>query len=237
MRRLACLIAALTAAWLAASAPARAHILVTIDKYAQRMTVTVDGDPRYVWPVATGIARYDTPNGRYRPFRMERKHFSRQWDWAPMPYSIFFTKQGHAIHGTSHTISGAPASHGCVRLSVEHAATLWRLVKAQGMKNVRVELDGRIPTHTELAARRARGDDTVADVAVDPAAGDPTELAAAEPEPEDAREDAREVPRVGHGWARYRAGRHTYYYRVDPPEMRRIYRRVYRLYRSFRFPW
>ena len=30
-------------------------------------------------------------------------HFSEEWDDAPMPYSIFFTKKGHAIHGTNHT--------------------------------------------------------------------------------------------------------------------------------------
>ncbi len=45
------------------------------------------------------------------------------------PYSIFFTKQGHAIHGTNHKIDGEAHSHGCVRLSVQHAAILWGLVK------------------------------------------------------------------------------------------------------------
>lgn len=213
MRRLSFLLALLAAAWLSAPAPARANIVIAIDKNAQRMTVTVDGDPRYVWPVATGVARYDTPNGQYTPFRMERKHFSREWDDAPMPYSIFFTKQGHAIHGTNHRISGAPASHGCVRLSVAHAARLWKLVKAEGMANVRVELEGKIPTRTELAARRAGGDKADVTGAVDPADS-----------------HAREIPRVGHGWAAYRQGGRTYYYRVRPREVRRVYRRVYRYY-------
>jgi hypothetical protein len=26
--------------------------------------------------------------------------YSKQWDNAPMPHSIFFMKDGHAIHGT-----------------------------------------------------------------------------------------------------------------------------------------
>ena len=42
---------------------ARANIVVTIDKTTQQMSVAVDGAPRYVWPVSTGRAGYDTPNG------------------------------------------------------------------------------------------------------------------------------------------------------------------------------
>ena len=34
-----------------------------------------------------------------------------------MPYSVFFTMKGHAIHGTNHSSLGHPASHGCIRLS------------------------------------------------------------------------------------------------------------------------
>ena len=55
------------------------------------MTVADDGTVLYTWPVSTGMADYDTPTGEFKPFRMERDHFSREWDDAPMPYSIFFT--------------------------------------------------------------------------------------------------------------------------------------------------
>jgi L,D-transpeptidase catalytic domain len=42
---------------------------------------------------------------------------------------VFFTKEGHAIHGTYEVKRlGKPASHGCVRLSTENAATLYALV-------------------------------------------------------------------------------------------------------------
>src|SRR6185295_12445927 len=34
--------------------PARAGVVVHIDKYAQRMAVSIDGYPRYNWPVSTG---------------------------------------------------------------------------------------------------------------------------------------------------------------------------------------
>jgi L,D-transpeptidase-like protein len=83
-----------------AAAPARAELTIQVDKAAQKMTVTVEGAERYVWPVSTGMADYDTPAGEFKPFRMEKTHFSREWDDAPMPHSIFFTHEGHAIHGS-----------------------------------------------------------------------------------------------------------------------------------------
>ncbi len=116
---------------------------ITINKVAQKMTVRVDGDTEYVWPVSTGAARYETPSGNFRPFRMEAEHFSKEWDDAPMPHSIFFTPRGHAIHGSFYTKSlGRRASHGCVRLAPENAATLFALVEDAGMSNTRVVLKG-----------------------------------------------------------------------------------------------
>ena len=125
--------------------PASASLLIEIDKSSQRMTVSQDGAHLFTWPVSTGVSRYDTPGGSYTPFRMERDHFRREWDDAPMPNSIFFTRRGHAIHGTSHTSIGRPASHGCVRLSVENSRMLFDLVKREGLNNTRVVLYGAIP--------------------------------------------------------------------------------------------
>jgi len=137
---------ALFAAALVLASPARADLVITVDKSAQQMTVADDGTVLYNWPVSTGMADYDTPTGEFKPFRMERDHFSREWDDAPMPYSIFFTQEGHAIHG-SYDIKhlGRPASHGCVRLSHPHAATLFSLVQQEGISNTRVVLTGEIP--------------------------------------------------------------------------------------------
>ncbi|GJE76455.1 L,D-transpeptidase [Methylorubrum suomiense] len=132
-------------ALLASASAARAELLISVDKDAQRMSVAVDGQTRHTWPVSTGLAAYDTPNGSYRPFRMEAKHFSREWDNAPMPHAIFFTEVGHAIHGTTHTRRlGRAASHGCVRLSQRNAATLFTLVKQQKMANTRVVIEGSV---------------------------------------------------------------------------------------------
>ncbi len=159
------LVLALAAASVALASPARAGILITVDKAAQQMTVTVDGDPRYIWPVSTGREGYNTPNGAFHPTSMERMHYSRQWDDAPMPHSIFFTNQGHAIHGTGHKITGQAASHGCVRLSEAHATILYRLVKAEGMDNTRVVLNGHIGGRDTMIARNGDSDDdTTGDV-------------------------------------------------------------------------
>jgi lipoprotein-anchoring transpeptidase ErfK/SrfK len=126
-----------------AAAPAGAAVLVTIDKSTQHMMVRVDGNVRWVWPVSTGRPGHDTPSGHYTAFRMEADHFSKEWDDAPMPHSIFFSQSGHAIHGSFNTRRlGTPASHGCVRLQPANAARLYALVEKQGMENTKVVVMG-----------------------------------------------------------------------------------------------
>ena len=90
------------------------------------------------------------PNGSFKVNRMDADHLSQEWDDAPMPSSIFFDLHGHAIHGffdVKHL--GLAVSHGCVRLSPDHGATLFAVVKAEGMAQHLG--DGRRPT------RRRRG--------------------------------------------------------------------------------
>ena len=119
------------------------NLLITINKSSQKMTVSIDGEKTYTWLVSTGAPGYSTPSGTYRPFRMERDHFSKEWDDAPMPNSIFFTPEGHAIHGSPYTKRlGTRASHGCVRLAPANAATLYALVQETGMQNTRVVVRG-----------------------------------------------------------------------------------------------
>jgi len=130
---------------LSAGAVHAASVIVSINKVSQKMTITVDGKREFVWPVSTGARGYDTPAGTYHPFRMEKDHFSKEWDDAPMPHSIFFTTKGHAIHGSYHVKSlGRRASHGCVRLAPENAVQLFALVKKNGMKNTTIVVKGGI---------------------------------------------------------------------------------------------
>jgi hypothetical protein len=147
---------------LCASSAAKANVAITVDKDNQMMTVAVDGVERYHWPVSTGIPSRETPAGSFRAFRMEEDHYSKEFDDAPMPHSIFFTKVGHAIHGTdSESRLGTPASHGCVRLSKANATTLYALVQEQGVLKTTVTLTGsaqvalaRNPRRTNAAVAR-----------------------------------------------------------------------------------
>jgi len=156
--RISHLIAPLTAAAMSAlplGQAAYAELLIKVDKSAQHMTVTVNGEQLYNWPVTTGGSGYDTPSGTFKPFRMEVDHYSDEYDNAPMPYSIFFTQTGNAIHGTYEQRNlGRAVSHGCVRLSVKNAATLWNLVKQEKMANTKVVLSGAIPDAGPVARAR-----------------------------------------------------------------------------------
>ena len=108
--------------------PAMAQTDITISKSRQRMIVN-SSEGSYSWPVSTARRGYYTPTGTFHPYSLQPMHYSRKYDNAPMPHSIFFSG-GYAIHATPHTGNlGRPASHGCVRLSPGNAATLYGIVR------------------------------------------------------------------------------------------------------------
>jgi lipoprotein-anchoring transpeptidase ErfK/SrfK len=116
----------------AAPGYANAHVQINIDLTLQTMTVHSGSGETYVWPISSGKAGYATPRGVFRPRAMYVIVHSAKYDNAPMPHSIFFHGQ-YAIHGTNAVGNlGRPASHGCVRLSPGHAATLFAMVQRQG---------------------------------------------------------------------------------------------------------
>jgi hypothetical protein len=144
MQKYCVIAAAFTIGLLTSLSGALAGILIAVDERSQTMSVTVDGVEAYRWKVSTGRAGYDTPTGTFRPFRMERDHFSKEWDDAPMPYSIFFTPDGHAIHGSLETRRlGRAVSHGCIRLDPRNAAVLYDLVTAEGLGRTQVVVTNR----------------------------------------------------------------------------------------------
>jgi lipoprotein-anchoring transpeptidase ErfK/SrfK len=141
----------------AAATQAGSQILINIDKSRQEMTVFVDGVEQYTWPVSTGRPGYSTPSGTYTPTSMNEVWYSKQWDNSPMPHSIFFMKDGHAIHGTHEVKNlGKPVSHGCVRISPENAVTLYALVETNGMQNTQVALSGETPGGEAKVASQPR---------------------------------------------------------------------------------
>jgi L,D-transpeptidase catalytic domain len=200
------------------AAPAQAAIVVNIDKSAQRMTVGVDGATRYVWPVSTGRAGYDTPNGTFKVNRMDADHLSQEWDNAPMPHTMFFDLHGHAIHGffdVKHL--GSPVSHGCVRLAPANAAALFALVQGQGMSQTTVVVSGQAPARggEEMARRRA----PTQQVAAQPAQAAPPgyDYQPAPPQPYPAQAYGR-PPQTYYGQAPQPGyGQPQYYRQVQPP--------------------
>jgi hypothetical protein len=176
---------------LAAGSAAQAKVSILVDKDNQQMTVSVDGVARYHWPVSSGNPSHETPNGSFQAFRMEANHFSKEFDDAPMPHSIFFTKVGHAIHGTfSEGSLGIPVSHGCVRISRANASTLYALVQKEGVLNTTVTLTGssrvalarnpRSKRKTDVARRDSGSDYQSYDAAGNPVDLTPRQIAPAQ---------------------------------------------------------
>lgn len=122
-----------------AQAQSQNYVDITVDISEQEMYVqTPIGN--VIWPVSTGRSGYATPTGEYTVKRMEKNWFSRKYDDAPMPNSIFF-HGGYAIHGTQDLKRlGRPASHGCVRLHPEAAKSLFEVVEYFGPQNTIVRV-------------------------------------------------------------------------------------------------
>ena len=115
-----------------------AKVEARVDLSSQTMRVKINGVTKHTWKVSTGRAGYRTPTGTYRPKRLEKNWYSRKYDNAPMPHSVFF-HGGYAIHGTTAVRSlGRPASHGCVRLHPSNASKLYSYIRKYGMGNSRV---------------------------------------------------------------------------------------------------
>ncbi|RWD37738.1 L,D-transpeptidase [Mesorhizobium sp.] len=114
------------------------QIVARISLSKQTMQVMVDGRPTFAWKVSTGAKGHVTPTGSFKPTRMHQMWYSRKYDNAPMPHSVFF-KGGYAVHATNFVKRlGQPASHGCVRLHPVDAADFYQLVETFGPANTRI---------------------------------------------------------------------------------------------------
>jgi len=117
---------------LLALAPCRATVRISIDLDAQRLTATRDDGGTVVWKISSGRPGYETPTGHFSVMRLDADHYSDEYDQAPMPYAMFFSPRGLAIHGSYERGLGRPRSHGCVRLSVANAQKLFGWVEKEG---------------------------------------------------------------------------------------------------------
>ncbi len=145
-------LAALCAGVFLAATTAQAAVSIRIDLSSQRMHVSNGKGENYTWAISSGRSGFNTPRGSFRPYSLRRMHYSRKYDNAPMPYSIFF-RGGYAIHGTSAVRAlGRPASHGCIRLATGNAAKLFAMVKKEGAA---ISIVG-APPHQYIAKGKAK---------------------------------------------------------------------------------
>ena len=138
MNRFIPILAAFGLVFAQAPAVIAATVTANISISTQTMTVMHRGTVVGHWPVSTARRGKVTPTGSWSAKWLSRHHRSSRYRGAPMPYSIFYNGN-YAVHGTYQTKKlGRPASAGCVRLSPDHAAKLFSLVKAEGLANTRI---------------------------------------------------------------------------------------------------
>lgn len=152
MRRVLGILAALFLSAFAGAA--HAGVDVRVDIVAQRMSVTTTDGEVYDWKISSGRKGFRSPNGVYRPTRLEKNWYSRKYGGA-MPHAVFF-RGGYAIHGTTAVGAlGRPASHGCIRLHPANAAKLFALVKKHGSSQTKIALNGAAPDNLSRFAKAA----------------------------------------------------------------------------------
>jgi lipoprotein-anchoring transpeptidase ErfK/SrfK len=114
-------------------ASARGHksVLVSI---SQQLLVVYKGDTVALTSyVSTGKAGFDTPVGTYAVLSklpsqtMEGVLGGEYYNVPDVPWVMYFTNSGHALHGTYwHNNFGTPMSHGCVNLPLDFASWLYQ---------------------------------------------------------------------------------------------------------------
>ncbi|MCA1833425.1 MAG: L,D-transpeptidase [Actinomycetota bacterium] len=115
--------------------PAGAVIEISIEH--QRLTAWRDGRPVMRLVISTGRPGYETPTGHYKVIFKNRNAWSTKWGvwmpWAMNWHGNYFIHQ--LPHYPSSPVNigastlGKPASHGCVRVNVGDAESLFHWTK------------------------------------------------------------------------------------------------------------
>lgn len=92
-----------------------------------------NGEEIYNFDIVTGRDGKETTAGRYQIFRKHEKYTSKTYG-SEMPYTMFFTEDGKAIHGTQMAtlrsylhayLAESVGSEGCVGLTDDNAMALF----------------------------------------------------------------------------------------------------------------
>ena len=102
-------------------------IVMTVDLDARVISVFRGGYEIGAAAVLLGTQEHPTPLGTF-PIRYKMRHnVSEKYNNAPMPYSMFLTKDGVALHGSQ--VENGYASHGCIGLPNGFAAKVFAVAK------------------------------------------------------------------------------------------------------------
>ena len=88
-------------------------IVMTVDLEARVLSVFKGGYEIGAATVLVGTDDYPTPLGTFPILAKQRHNKSEKYGNAPMPWSMFLTNDGVAIHG-GHVVENGYASHGCI---------------------------------------------------------------------------------------------------------------------------
>jgi lipoprotein-anchoring transpeptidase ErfK/SrfK len=124
------LAVATMAAPVTGAAKAQKAIVVSI---SQQMLWAYKGDQVVLNSyVSTGRSGFDTPLGSFAVLSklpsqtMEGVIGGEYYNVPDVPWVLYFTNSGHALHGTYwHNNFGTPMSHGCINLPMDIAAWLY----------------------------------------------------------------------------------------------------------------
>lgn len=114
--------------WNTEGAPATGQLIITVDLEARVMSVFRDGYEIGAAVAMLGTKDHPTPLGTFPILRKQRHNVSEKYGNAPMPYSMFLTRDGIAIHGGNEVENGY-ASHGCIAIPDELAAKVFEIAK------------------------------------------------------------------------------------------------------------
>ncbi len=104
-----------------------------VNVHDQVIYAVVDYKIVYKFDVITGRPGKETTPGKFTIFKKIEDYTSKTYN-APMPYTMFFSKDGKAVHGTSWAtlrsylhvyITESVGSMGCVGLTRDDARTLF----------------------------------------------------------------------------------------------------------------
>lgn len=103
-------------------------LLVTVDLQARVISIFRGGYEIGAAAVMLGTDEHPTPTGVFPILWKQRHNVSEKYGNAPMPWSMFLTTDGIAIHGGSEVENGY-ASHGCIGVPDDIAKRLFAIAK------------------------------------------------------------------------------------------------------------